>query len=91
MDLVIDDKKEDVYKIKVGAEVFKVSYPSWSQAKNIEKELKEAQSTGDQEKVVEFITNTLQELGLDNKFFDLEVVKAKHIFKVWSEVNSIKK
>lgn len=89
MDLVIG--KEDVYKIKVGAEVFAVNYPSWAQAKKIEKDLKVAQESGDQEKVVDFITDTLQELGLDPKFFELEAVKAKHIFKVWSEVNSIKK
>lgn len=90
MDLVINDKKEDVYKIKLGAEVFTVEYPSWKQAQEIEKGLKEAKENGE-DKTVDFITETLIELGLDAKFFEVKAVKARHIFKIWSEINSIKK
>lgn len=91
MDLVIDLKKEDCYKIQYGADVYKVAYPSWSQAKKIEQKLTKLKEKNDNEKVADFIKDTLTELGLDKKFFDLDGVKSKHIFQVWSEINSIKK
>lgn len=91
MDLVIDEKKEESYKIQLGADVFNVSYPSWSEAKKIEKGLEKAKAKGDNDKVVDFIANTLVDLGLDKRFFENKAVKAHHVFKIWSEINSIKK
>lgn len=83
------DIKEEVYKIKVGAEIFKVNFPSWRQAKQIEEERKELGD--DNEKAVDFMVNKLKEFGLDDKFFDLPAVKAHHVFQVWRDINSIKK
>jgi hypothetical protein len=91
MDLVIDDKKEESYKIKYGADVYSVAYPSWAQAKKIEKSLKKIKETEDEDKISEFITESLVGLGLDKNFFKLQAVKAHHILKIWSEINSIKK
>ena len=91
MDLVIDIKKEENYKIQYGADIYKVNYPSWAQAKKIEKNLNKLKDKNDSEKVSEFIKDTLVELGLNKEFFELDGVKSKHILKVWSEINSIKK
>lgn len=91
MDLVINDKEVESYKIKYGAEVYKVNYPSWKEARAINDELKEVKEKDSEELVIEFIENKLTELGLDPKFFGLPGVKATHIFKIWSEINSVKK
>lgn len=91
MDLVINDKEIESYKIKYGAEVYKVNYPSWKEARVINDELKEVKEKENEELVILFIENKLIELGLNSKFFELPGVKASHIFKIWSEINSIKK
>ena len=93
MDLVINEN-DNVYKIKVHAEVYKVEYPSWEQANTINEEIKNLQGEDEEEKnskVSEYIKNKLIELGLDEKFFSLKQVKSHHVLKVWSEINSIKK
>ena len=89
MDLIINPAKPDVYKVKVGAEVFSIEYPSWNQARKIEKSLVEVQS--DSDKVAKYIEDMLVELGLDKKFFKLDGIKSHHIFKIWGEINTLKK
>ena len=94
MNLTINAKAVEQYKIKVGAEVYKVNYPSWNKSKDISR--KEADILGSEdgnvgEKYVEFIVDTLKELGLDAKFFELEVVTSSHVMQVWKEVNAVKK
>lgn len=86
MELVI---KEEVYKIKVGAEVYKVEYPSFFEAQEIAKQFQELE--GDGEKSIALMKKWLIDLGLDEKFFGLKVIKAKHILTVWKELNEIKK
>lgn len=85
MDLIVDN---EVYKIKVGAEIYSLNYPSLEQSKSIKMEAGELKTDEDAE---DFIEKWLKKLGLEDKFFTLDAVKKKHFFKIWSEVNSIKK
>ena len=87
--LTIDLAKIEQYKIKVGAEVYRVNYPSWDKAIAISKEVGELKEDG--EKLTDYIRETLIELGLDEKFFNLNGVNASHIFTIWQAVNGVKK
>ncbi len=86
MDLII---KEEPYKIKVGSEVYSVEYPSFEEAQEIAKQFKDLQ--GDGERSLELMVKWLKDLGLDEKFFGLKAIKAKHIMTVWGAINSVKK
>ena len=86
MDLIIDDN--EVYKIKVGIEVYSVDYPSLEQARII---LKESANLVKDEEAEDFIKKWLITLGLDKKFFKLKSVKKRHLIQVWSEINAVKK
>tara|TARA_R110000751_G_scaffold72143_1_gene146341 strand:+ start:718 stop:978 length:261 start_codon:yes stop_codon:yes gene_type:complete len=86
MDLII---KDEPYEIKVGKEVYKVNYPSFAETQKIAKQFRTIEDDG--EKSLKAMIQWLKDLGLDEKFFGLSVVKAKHIMTVWSEINSIKK
>lgn len=81
--------KEEKYPIKVGVEVFNVEYPSFKEAQDIAREFKALE--GDNDKGVEMMKGWLIKLGLDEKFFDLKIIKAKHIMKIWGDINSVKK
>lgn len=81
--------KEETYPIKVGVEVFNVSYPSFKQAQQIAKEFRKIGSDGD--KAIESMKKWLIDLGLDEKFFELDVIKAHHILQIWGDINSVKK
>lgn len=81
--------KEEKYPIKVGVEVFNVDYPSFKQAQGIAKEFAKIGNDGD--KAVNAMKKWLITLGLDEKFFDLDVIKAHHIMKIWGDINSVKK
>lgn len=86
MDLVI---KEEVYKIKVGAEIYKVEYPSFEQALAIGEDFEAASK--DAKQSVELMKKWLIELGLDKNFFSLKPIKSKHIMQIWTELNTVKK
>ena len=88
MDLVI---KDEVYKIKVGAEVYSVQYPSFDEAIKISKAFQAPEIVNDGEKSIKLMKKWLIELGLDEKFFSLKAIKSKHIFQLWTELNSVKK
>lgn len=81
--------KEENYPIKVGMEVFKVNYPSFKQAQAIANDFKKIGDNGD--KAIDAMQKWLIDLGLDEKFFELEIIKAHHIMKIWGDINSIKK
>jgi hypothetical protein len=86
MDLIV---KDEPYKIKVGNEVYSVDYPSFEDAQRIAREFKELENDG--EKSLALMVSWLKELGLDDKFFGLKAIKAKHIMTVWGAINSVKK
>ena len=79
--------KEENYPIKVGVEVFHVEYPSFKEAQEIAK----AFDGKGGEEAVALMKEWLLKLGLDEKFFDLKVIKAHHIMKIWGDINSVKK
>ncbi len=81
--------KEEKYPIKVGVEVFNVNYPSFKQAQDIAKEFDKIGSNGD--KAIKAMKQWLISLGLDEKFFDMTIVKSHHIMKIWGDINSVKK
>lgn len=81
--------KEENYPIKVGVEVFNVDYPSFSQAQMIAKEFDKVGSDG--EKAIKAMKEWLIKLGLDEKFFELDIIKSHHILKIWGDINSVKK
>lgn len=80
---------EENYKVKVGAEVYSVEYPSFDQAQEIGKQMKKVE--GDNDKAISLMKEWLINLGLDEKFFSIEAIKAKHILEIWRGINSIKK
>jgi hypothetical protein len=84
MDLVI---KEEKYQIKVGSEVYTVNYPSFEEAREIPKSFEGKKS----EEAIEIMKKWLLDLGLDPKFFEIKAVKAKHIMKIWEDLNTVKK
>ena len=84
--LVIKDEK---YPIKVGVEVFNVEYPSFAEAQAIAKEFEKIGS--DSEKAVNAMKNWLMKLGLKKEFFELKIIKAHHIIKIWGDINTVKK
>lgn len=86
MDLVI---KDEVYKIKVGAEVYSVEYPSFNQAIEIANQFKEI--NGDGAKSVALMKEWLIKLGLSDPFFEMKAIKSKHIVTIWTELNNVKK
>tara|TARA_R110002051_G_scaffold75594_1_gene137430 strand:- start:4235 stop:4495 length:261 start_codon:yes stop_codon:yes gene_type:complete len=86
MNLIIADEK---YKVKVGAEVYEIEYPSFDQALKISKAF--GAIDGDGEKSIKLMKKWLTDLGLNPKFFELNQVKSKHIMQVWSELNTVKK
>ena len=79
--------KEEVYKIKVKNEVYSVEYPSFEEAQAISKEFDGL--SGDA--AIEKMKGWLIKLGLEEKFFALKDIKAKHIIQIWLEINSVKK
>ena len=79
--------KEEKYPIKVGVEVYNVEYPSFEEAQEIAKEFK---GLGGEE-AINKMKAWLLKLGLEEKFFGLKVIKAKHIMQIWQEINSVKK
>lgn len=81
--------KEENYPIKVGVEVFKVNYPSFKQAQAIAKEFAKIGEDGD--KAIKAMQKWLVDLGLDEKFFEMDIIKAHHIMKIWGDINSVKK
>lgn len=85
MNLVIE---EEVYKIKVGAEVYTVDIPSLEQSDAIKTQASELNTD---EEAEDFIKKWLIKLGLEEKFMTLKLVKKSHLFKIWSEINTIKK
>ena len=86
MDLVI---KEELYKIKVGAEVYSIEYPSFEDALTIADQFKEVQEDG--KASINLMKKWLVDLGLDEKFFSLKPIKSKHIMQIWQELNTVKK
>ena len=86
VNLTIEDEK---YKIKIGAEVYSLEYPSFKEAQIISREFQEIGKDGD--KAIEKMKEWLVKLGLDERFFDLGAIKARHIMKIWEDVNSVKK
>jgi len=79
--------KEEKFQIKVGPEVFSVEYPSFAEAQEISKDFQEKSG----EEATDLMISWLKKLGLEEKFFELKPIKAKHIIEIWKEVNSIKK
>lgn len=79
--------KEEVYKVKVGNEVYSVEYPSFEEAQEIAKDFDGL--TGEQ--AITKMKEWLGKLGLEEKFFSLKAIKAKHIMLIWEEINSVKK
>lgn len=88
MDLVI---KEEFYKVKVGAEVYSVRFPTLDEMGSIEETMTKAQADGGGKKNVDQMKKWLGVLGLDAKFYSLKGVNAKHILTIWEGVNTIKK
>ena len=81
--------KEEKYPIKVGVEVFNVDYPSFAQAQAIAKEFEKIGGDGD--KAIKAMKRWLIDLGLEEKFFEMPIIKAHHIMKIWGDINSVKK
>jgi len=81
--------KEENYPIKVGVEVFNVEYPSFKEAQAIAKEFDKIGTDG--EKAIKAMKSWLIKLGLEEKFFNLKVIKSHHIMKIWGDINSVKK
>jgi len=79
--------KEEKYPIKVGVEVYNVEYPSFEEAQEIAKEFT---GLGGEEAIAK-MKDWLLKLGLEEKFFSLKAIKAKHIMFIWQEINSVKK
>lgn len=79
--------KEEKYQIKVGNEVYSVEYPSFEEAQEIAKEFQGLNG----EEAISKMKEWLIKLGLEDKFFGLKAIKAKHIMMIWEEINSIKK
>jgi len=79
--------KDEQYKIKVGAEVFSVEYPSFEEAQAIAEEFDGLSGKEATDKMKAWLKN----LGLSDEFFTLKAIKAKHIVAIWLEINSVKK
>tara|TARA_R110000868_G_C10972634_1_gene770638 strand:+ start:20084 stop:20335 length:252 start_codon:yes stop_codon:yes gene_type:complete len=79
--------KEEKYPIQVGSERYSVEYPSFEEAQAIGKEFN---GLGGEEAVTK-MKEWLIKLGLEEKFFGLKIIKAKHIITIWQEINSVKK
>lgn len=79
--------KEEKYPIQIGVERYSVEYPSFEQAQAIAKEFEGL--TG--EEATDLMKCWLIKLGLEEKFFAINAVKAKHIMIIWQEINSVKK
>lgn len=79
---------DDSYKIKIGAEVYKVEYPSFEEAEEIAEQMGGLE--GDNKKAIKVMKEWLIKLGLDEKFFSIKSIKAKHIMQIWRDLNSVK-
>ena len=79
--------KDEQYKVKVGAEVFSVEYPSFNEAIEIAKEFDGLNGEEATNKMKEWLIK----LGLSEEFFAIKAIKAKHIMTIWQEINSVKK